>query len=672
MQYDDERPLSVKMVYMVLAFWVPRNFPIHFKNVQALAPGDVDETLRPNTFLDLHITTQGRRKITMHDEFRMQDPLLPHAPPSKGRLRFRESLTALLDEYSTQRRRRCSWLCGAHYNASEFFIRCFKGGQVFTSLAANALLNAAPWVLTCAEVLTCLLVYFLSVHDALFVRRQLKMYRFQFSDSTEDIVCVALLRGLGVLVAYSMRMRFLYHPSYLISSLIVAALHVPYLSIKLGAVAQQGKNSPAIVLCSLQMFFTLAHVTAAQSAITWARRRCRLGLNEVGIHCGSTAVAESAHALPLDWPNFDPGDHTYHVTQHHILTVDCSFGSELGALRNDHQLCVHCTENVPTHGSDDVSRDRTGNLRAGIVLIHGYGGGVHSWRHIAQPLADSVGVKVIAFDRPGFGLSERPDAGKFCHAVNNEDGMEYGMFHTNPYSIPFQAILAAKIADQMHLSRVIFMGVGDGALIAFLAARYSDCSDSVDEVPTKGVEAKEREEDGSSNGSDTNSSNAYNKNFGAVLLHPDLSGRCGPDYVGALGRSNISRTALQHLLAREIGDVGNPRAWSTGTPPSHVVRLYRRMLCARSGWERALVEVCIVNSRCMDRVVTESPSSGQSHSTGSVLVIHGDGEAGPSRLPSSCARVAVLPNCVCLAHEERPLEVVRIAGQFSKQVLYST
>lgn len=38
-----------------------------------------------------------------------------------------------------------------------------------------------------------------------------------------------------------------------------------------------------------------------------------------------------------------------------------------------------------------------------IVLIHGFGGGVFAWRHMQQPLADAVGVRVIAFDRPGFG-----------------------------------------------------------------------------------------------------------------------------------------------------------------------------------------------------------------------------------------------------------------------------
>lgn len=38
-----------------------------------------------------------------------------------------------------------------------------------------------------------------------------------------------------------------------------------------------------------------------------------------------------------------------------------------------------------------------------IVLVHGFGAGVFAWRHVMQPLADSAGCRVIAFDRPAFG-----------------------------------------------------------------------------------------------------------------------------------------------------------------------------------------------------------------------------------------------------------------------------
>lgn len=51
-----------------------------------------------------------------------------------------------------------------------------------------------------------------------------------------------------------------------------------------------------------------------------------------------------------------------------------------------------------------------------IVMLHGFNGSVFNWRLVMQPLADRIaaeggakgGCRVIAFDRPPFGLSERP------------------------------------------------------------------------------------------------------------------------------------------------------------------------------------------------------------------------------------------------------------------------
>ena len=41
-----------------------------------------------------------------------------------------------------------------------------------------------------------------------------------------------------------------------------------------------------------------------------------------------------------------------------------------------------------------------------IVLLHGFSASTFSWREVMQPLA-AFGT-VVAYDRPGFGLTERP------------------------------------------------------------------------------------------------------------------------------------------------------------------------------------------------------------------------------------------------------------------------
>jgi pimeloyl-ACP methyl ester carboxylesterase len=41
-----------------------------------------------------------------------------------------------------------------------------------------------------------------------------------------------------------------------------------------------------------------------------------------------------------------------------------------------------------------------------VVLLHGFAASVFSWREVMGPLAESH--TVVAIDRPGFGLTERP------------------------------------------------------------------------------------------------------------------------------------------------------------------------------------------------------------------------------------------------------------------------
>lgn len=59
-----------------------------------------------------------------------------------------------------------------------------------------------------------------------------------------------------------------------------------------------------------------------------------------------------------------------------------------------------------THHSP--SGGETQGNSSGVVFIHGFGGGVFSWRHVMGSVAREVGCRVVAFDRPGWGLTTRP------------------------------------------------------------------------------------------------------------------------------------------------------------------------------------------------------------------------------------------------------------------------
>lgn len=66
----------------------------------------------------------------------------------------------------------------------------------------------------------------------------------------------------------------------------------------------------------------------------------------------------------------------------------------------------------------------------GVVLVHGFGGGVFSWRHVMGVLARQIGCTVAAFDRPGWGLTSR---------LRRKDWE--GKELSNPYTLETQVIL---------------------------------------------------------------------------------------------------------------------------------------------------------------------------------------------------------------------------------------
>lgn len=91
-----------------------------------------------------------------------------------------------------------------------------------------------------------------------------------------------------------------------------------------------------------------------------------------------------------------------------------------------------------------------------IVLMHGFGASTFSWREVLQPLA-LVG-DVIAYDRPGFGFTERPTQWQ----------------GENPYGIPGNLALLDALLDEFAQDReVIVVGHSAGGQLATEYARLN-------------------------------------------------------------------------------------------------------------------------------------------------------------------------------------------------------
>ncbi|MDK3160626.1 alpha/beta hydrolase [Anaerolineae bacterium CFX9] len=95
-----------------------------------------------------------------------------------------------------------------------------------------------------------------------------------------------------------------------------------------------------------------------------------------------------------------------------------------------------------------------------VLLLHGWGGSTFSWREQIQPLAQA-GYRVIAFDRPPYGLSAKTG-----------DGI--------PYSQRAQAEFTAAFMSRVGVQRAVLVGHSmGGGVIGYFAALYPDRVDGL-------------------------------------------------------------------------------------------------------------------------------------------------------------------------------------------------
>ncbi len=97
-----------------------------------------------------------------------------------------------------------------------------------------------------------------------------------------------------------------------------------------------------------------------------------------------------------------------------------------------------------------------------ILLLHGFGANLGSWNKVVAPLAE-LGT-VVAFDRPAFGLTERP--------VGAELAAWPG---PNPYSPDAQADLVVALIGALGYERAILVGNSAGGTVSMQTyLRYPD------------------------------------------------------------------------------------------------------------------------------------------------------------------------------------------------------
>lgn len=265
-------------------------------------------------------------------------------------------------------------------------------------------------------------------------------------------------------------------------------------------------------------------------------------------------------------------------------------------------------------GGVRVYLERKGSGDPAFVLLHGFGGSAFSWREVL-PALGSWGT-AAAFDRPGFGLTERP---------LRWEG-------PNPYGPEFQLSLTAGLMDRLGIGRAVLVGHSAGAGVALGVAL------------------------------------AHPERVAAlVLVAPAVGiGNPLPPWARALLATPQVRRLGPLFLRRVAGDLRAAlrQAWhhpERVTP--EVEEGYARPLRAR-GWDRGLWEVLLA-SRPLP-LLERLPELRVP-----VLVVVGDddrlvpperGKELAARIPG--AELAVLSACGHLPQEERPGEFLAALETF--------
>lgn len=87
-------------------------------------------------------------------------------------------------------------------------------------------------------------------------------------------------------------------------------------------------------------------------------------------------------------------------------------------------------------------------------LLHGFGASLFSWQKVLDPLAQ--GRTIVAYDRPAFGLTERPLPGTW-----------HGQ---SPYSTQAQARQAIALLDHLGVEQTVLVGNSAGGTVALVTA----------------------------------------------------------------------------------------------------------------------------------------------------------------------------------------------------------
>ncbi|KAK1270266.1 hypothetical protein QJS04_geneDACA022643 [Acorus gramineus] len=368
-----------------------------------------------------------------------------------------------------------------------------------------------------------------------------------------------------------------------------------------------------------------------------------------------------------------------------------SFFFEFNEVQIHHKVCQHTEEVIDIiQGPHQESKSPTKPARIGypFILLHGFGASVFSWDRVMRPLAQLTHSRVLAFDRPAFGLTSRTSNSK-------SDAKPL-----NPYSMVFSVLATLSFIDSLAAHKAILIGHSAGCLVAvntyfeapervaaLILVAPAIAAPIISRSATKknqlGMKTEIKDSDSAANTGKNPLIRvwkmvSYVYIYIAWAILRMLRGMT--DMIVSLYKkasSAILRSAFAVMLLRMIMDkfgiMAVRNSWYDASKVTdYVIQGYTKPLRVK-GWETALLEFTIA-------MLTESGSKPPlkdrlSQISCPVLIITGDNDPlvpswNARRLSSAIpgSTLEVINNCGHLPHEERVEEFISAIERFLEKV----
>ncbi|XP_075671943.1 uncharacterized protein LOC142641400 [Castanea sativa] len=331
-----------------------------------------------------------------------------------------------------------------------------------------------------------------------------------------------------------------------------------------------------------------------------------------------------------------------------------------------------------------------------MILLHGFGASLFSWNRVMKPLAELIGSKVLAFDRPAFGLTSRLNFSSHSSpATENRRPL-------NPYSMAFSVLATLYFIDFLAAEKAILVGHSAGSLTAVNS--YFEAPERVAAlilvapailaplIVRKAVKGNQlgRESWMEKDSSDSSSlRNPFLKLSKILLKFAKHVAQATMQMVKGMAvmlnslykklLSAILRSAFGVMLVRMVidkfGIAAIRNAWyNSSQVTEHILYGYTKPLRTK-GWDRALVEY---TAAMLTDTETESkpPLEKRLHEISCpVLIVTGDSDRivpswNAQRLAKAIpgSHLEIIKHCGHLPHEEKVEEFVSVVEKFVQRV----